>query len=98
MPTRKPSQAHNALAPNWRQHRSEARSSKHPTVRSSLRDDGGCLKTGPLRIFLHCAERIGSSYDAIYLDLAISRSLPLATLDGDLRRTARKLGIGLLRS
>jgi len=37
-----------------------------------------------------------SGYDAIYLDLAIRRSLPLATLDEDLRRTAKKVGVGLL--
>ena len=37
-----------------------------------------------------------TSYDAIYLELAIRRSLPLATLDDDLRKTAKKLGIDLL--
>jgi predicted nucleic acid-binding protein len=37
-----------------------------------------------------------TSYDAIYLDLAVRRNLPLATLDGDLRETAKKLGIRLL--
>lgn len=37
-----------------------------------------------------------TSYDAIYLELAIRRSLPLATLDEDLRKTAKKLGVGLL--
>src|SRR5437660_8839433 len=37
-----------------------------------------------------------TSYDAIYLELAIRRSLPLATLDHDLRKTAKKLGVGLL--
>jgi len=37
-----------------------------------------------------------TSYDAIYLDLAIRRNLPLATLDDDLRKTAKKLGVGLL--
>ena len=37
-----------------------------------------------------------TSYDAIYLDLAVRRNLPLATLDDDLRKTAKKLGIGLL--
>src|SRR5574340_1024999 len=37
-----------------------------------------------------------TSYDAIYLDLAIRRNLPLATLDDDLRRAARKLGVCLL--
>jgi predicted nucleic acid-binding protein len=36
------------------------------------------------------------SYDAIYLDLALRTSLPLATLDEDLRRTAKKLGVPLL--
>jgi predicted nucleic acid-binding protein len=52
---------------------------------------------GPLRIFLHCAEHFDEqSYDAIYLDLAIHRRLPLATLDDDLRKTAKKLGVSLL--
>lgn len=37
-----------------------------------------------------------TSYDAIYLDLAIRRNLPLATLDEDLRRAAKKLGVRLL--
>jgi len=37
-----------------------------------------------------------TSYDAIYLDLALRRNLPLATLDEDLRKTAKKLGIRLL--
>ena len=37
-----------------------------------------------------------TSYDAIYLELAIRRRLPLATLDDDLRKAAKKLGVGLL--
>ena len=37
-----------------------------------------------------------TSYDAIYLDLAVRRNLPLATLDDDLRKTAKKLGVRLL--
>lgn len=37
-----------------------------------------------------------TSYDAIYLDLALRSGLPLATLDEDLRRTAKKLGVPLL--
>jgi predicted nucleic acid-binding protein len=37
-----------------------------------------------------------TSYDAIYLDLAIRRNLPLATLDDDLRKAAKKLGVRLL--
>lgn len=52
------------------------------------------------RAFTHllalCRTRRITSYDAIYLDLAIRRSLPLATLDHDLRKTAKKLGVALL--
>ena len=52
------------------------------------------------RAFTHllalCRTHRLTSYDAIYLDLAIRRSLPLATLDEDLRKAAKKLGIGLL--
>jgi predicted nucleic acid-binding protein len=54
----------------------------------------------PDRAFTHllalCRTRRLTSYDAIYLDLAIRRSLPLATLDEDLRKAARKLGVALL--
>lgn len=54
----------------------------------------------PDRAFTHllplCRTHRLTSYDAIYLDLAIRRNLPLATLDDELRRTARKLGVGLL--
>lgn len=37
-----------------------------------------------------------SAYDAAYLELALRDSLPLATLDGDLKRTAKANGIILL--
>ena len=37
-----------------------------------------------------------TSYDAIYLDLAVRRNMPLATLDDDLRKTAKKLCVRLL--
>ena len=54
----------------------------------------------PDRAFTHllglCRTHRLTSYDAIYLDLAIRRNLPLATLDEDLRRTAKKLGVNLL--
>lgn len=54
----------------------------------------------PDRAFTHllplCRTHRLTSYDAIYLDLAMRRSLPLATLDEDLRRTAKKLGVSLL--
>jgi len=35
-------------------------------------------------------------YDAAYLELALRRQLPLATLDKDLRAAGRKLGVDLL--
>jgi predicted nucleic acid-binding protein len=54
----------------------------------------------PDRAFTHllalCRAHRLTSYDAIYLDLAIRRSLPLATLDEDLRKAAKKLGVALL--
>lgn len=37
-----------------------------------------------------------TSYDAAYLDLALRRGLPLASLDDDLRRAAKKLGVVVL--
>ena len=37
-----------------------------------------------------------TSYDAMYLDLAAQRGLPLATLDEPLRKAAKKLGVQLL--
>ncbi|MEX2315791.1 MAG: type II toxin-antitoxin system VapC family toxin [Pirellulales bacterium] len=43
-----------------------------------------------------CRKHQLSSYDATYLDLAIRRKLPLATLDEPLRKAAKKLGVKLL--
>ncbi len=37
-----------------------------------------------------------TSYDAAYLDLAIRRKLPLATLDEPLRKAAKKVGVKLM--
>lgn len=37
-----------------------------------------------------------TSYDAVYLDLALRRALPLATLDEQLRKVARKLDVEVL--
>ncbi len=37
-----------------------------------------------------------TSYDAAYLELALRRGLPLATLDQDLRSAAEKMGVELL--
>src|SRR6516225_8641239 len=39
-----------------------------------------------------------SAYDAAYLELAIRERLPLATLDGDLRRAAHAIGVALIGS
>ena len=54
----------------------------------------------PGRAFTHllplCRTHRLTSYDAAYIDLSIRRRLPLATLDDDLRKTAKKLGIGVL--
>jgi predicted nucleic acid-binding protein len=54
----------------------------------------------PVRAFTHllalCRTHRLTSYDAIYLDLAVRSSLPLATLDQDLRKTAKQLGVALL--
>lgn len=52
------------------------------------------------RAFSHllplCRSHGLTSYDAMYLDLAQRRGLPLATLDEPLRKAAKKLGIKLL--
>jgi len=37
-----------------------------------------------------------TSYDAAYLELALRKQLPLATLDEDLRRAAMQVGLPLL--
>jgi len=55
---------------------------------------------GAERAFTHvlhlCRTYQLTSYDAVYLDLAIRRNLPLATLDQPLRRAAKKVGVKLL--
>jgi predicted nucleic acid-binding protein len=43
-----------------------------------------------------CRTHALTSYDALYLELAVRRQLPLATLDEPLRKAARKLGVKLL--
>lgn len=37
-----------------------------------------------------------SAYDAVYLELAVRRRIPLATLDGDLATAARSAGVRVL--
>ena len=36
-----------------------------------------------------------TEYDAAYLELALRKNLPLATLDGDLRKAAQAVGVEL---
>jgi predicted nucleic acid-binding protein len=54
----------------------------------------------PQRAFSHllplCRTQRLTSYDAIYLDLALRRKLPLASFDEPLRKAAKKLGVKLL--
>jgi predicted nucleic acid-binding protein len=54
----------------------------------------------PIRAFTNllplCRAHRLTCYDAIYLELALRRDLPLATLDADLRKTAKLLGLRLL--
>jgi predicted nucleic acid-binding protein len=46
---------------------------------------------------LQTASRFGlTPYDAAYLELALRRHMPLATLDKDLRRAASDAGVGLI--
>jgi len=39
-----------------------------------------------------------SAYDASYLEVALRLGLPLATLDGELIRAARKAGVRLFQA
>jgi predicted nucleic acid-binding protein len=39
-----------------------------------------------------------SAYDASYLELALRQGIPLATLDSDLRKAAKKAGVKILLS
>lgn len=48
----------------------------------------------PIGIILDLAKETGlTAYDAAYLELAIRRSLPIATLDQELKSAAKKIGI-----
>jgi predicted nucleic acid-binding protein len=54
----------------------------------------------PARVFAHVLplsrSHLLTSYDAAYVDLALRRQLPLASLDDDLRRVATSLGVQVL--
>lgn len=56
------------------------------------------LERFPARIIFDRVQRLArehslTAYDAAYLDLALDSSLPLATLDEDLRRACKKLRV-----
>jgi predicted nucleic acid-binding protein len=58
-----------------------------------IRGDGASF-TQALGSILDLARRYRlSSYDASYLELALRAGLPLATLDADLAKAARKAGV-----
>lgn len=59
------------------------------------RDDGAPDRAFH-QILALCRSHRLTSYDAIYLDLALRSSLPLATLDEDLRKAAKKLQVDVL--
>jgi predicted nucleic acid-binding protein len=44
-------------------------------------------------IFIEARQQNLTAYDAAYLELALRHNLPLATLDGNLKRAAKDLGI-----
>lgn len=55
---------------------------------------GTALAFGEL--FSLAREQQLTAYDAAYLELAVRQALPLATLDADLHRAARRIGIDLI--
>jgi predicted nucleic acid-binding protein len=62
----------------------------------SLEIDGEAPQRSFTDLLPLCRTHKLTSYDAMYLDLAVRRQLPLATLDEPLRAAARKLGVKLL--
>jgi predicted nucleic acid-binding protein len=62
----------------------------------SIREDPAAPRH-PSEDLMSLARATGlTSYDASYLELAIRTKLPLATLDGPLRKAARARGVALL--
>ena len=65
--------------------------------RLPISTDVSAAERGRLDIF-HLAREHGLTvFDATYLDLAMRRQLPLATLDHDLQRAARATGVSLIQ-
>mgnify|MGYP001617610681 CR=1 FL=1 len=49
-------------------------------------------------IFLEARQQNLTAYDAAYLELSLRRGLPLATLDDNLKKAAKDLGVPIARS
>lgn len=49
-------------------------------------------------VFLEARQQNLTAYDAAYLELALRRGLPLATLDDNLKRAAKDLGVPMAHS
>jgi predicted nucleic acid-binding protein len=71
------------------------RSFLHRVYSLPVRVDEGGMTTAFEQALSIARERQLSVYDAAYLELAIRVGLPLATLDGDLRRAAKAIGVRL---
>jgi predicted nucleic acid-binding protein len=74
------------------------RSFLHRVYSLPVRVDEGGMTTAFEQALSIARERQLSVYDAAYLELAIREGLPLATLDGDLRRAAKAIGVRLAGS
>lgn len=48
------------------------------------------------RIYTLAREHVLSAYDGVYLELAVRKNVPIATLDKILRKAAKALGISLM--
>ncbi|OGT41278.1 MAG: hypothetical protein A3F42_07310 [Gammaproteobacteria bacterium RIFCSPHIGHO2_12_FULL_37_34] len=54
------------------------------------------LLTKPIELLLDLAKETGlTAYDATYLELAIRKNLPIATLDVELKKSSQKMGLSL---
>lgn len=68
----------------------------HNLARLDIRADSE-TDSAAWRATLNLADRFGLTvYDAAYLELAIRRNLPLATLDKELRRAAETAAVGVV--
>ncbi len=64
--------------------------------RLDLEIDGEAASRAFTHLLPLCRTHQLTSYDAMYLDLAMRRGMPLATLDDALRKAAKKVGVEVL--